>query len=211
MNKEERRVAIKLELLEARAKQKYNLRIRHKEDVFWWQLLRWIVLFLTFFQIDLVERAWVTLGRTVYVPRRYDPKQKKVYRYGDIPFEDYCTLSHEIEHVKQYARFGIVLFLLIYIFPFFPIGLAYGRYYLERQAYLAGVIAAKSIDYTRWARQRYLKTPTPPLEKAIQSCSTSPWYLWPWPFPKSVRLWFGRALLLEEERYRNVLQSSQDG
>jgi hypothetical protein len=209
MTKEEQRVALKLELFEARAKQKYKFQIRHKEDVLGWQILTVIVFFLTFFQVNLLEKSWVTIGKVVYVPRRYDPKQRKVYRYGDLPFEDYCALSHELEHIKQYAKFGVVVFLLIYIFPFFPIGLAYGRYWLERQAYLAGILAAKSIEYEAWARQHYLETPTPPLEKAIQACSTSPWYLWPWPFQASVRRWFEAALLREEERYRNVLQSVQ--
>lgn len=219
MPTEEQQVSVKLSLLELRGHREFQLCIKHKEDVTGWRILSAIVMLLTFGMVNLLEKFWVTFGNVVYVPRRVDQKGK-VYRYGDLPYEDYVVLSHELKHVEQYARLGftsfkggralgVVVFELLYIFLFFPIGLAYGRYRLEREAYLAGIIAARRIGYDEWASRHYSKPPQPQLEKAIRACSTSPWYLWPWPFPKSVRQWFEAALLREEARSRSVLRSSQ--
>jgi len=220
MPTEEQQMHMKLALLELRARRELQLCIKHKDEVKGWRILAAIVMLLTFGKVNLLTRFWATIGNVVYVPLRLDEKGK-VYRYGDLPYEDYYILSHELKHVEQFARLGfpkvrggralgVVVFALLYIFPFFPIGLAYGRYRLEREAYLAGLVAAKRIGYEKWASRHYQKPPLPQLEKAIQACSVSPWYLWPWPFPQSVRRWFVAALLREEERSRSVLRSSQD-
>lgn len=206
MMTKEREVEVKLFLLEFTARRKLQLCIKHKEEVLAWRILAAIVLVLTFGKVNMLERFWSTIGNVVYVPRRYNPDKKKTYRYGDLPYEDYYILSHELEHVRQYAKLGftsfkggraigVVIFALLYIFPFFPIGLAYGRYLLERKAYLAGLIAAKEIGYEEWTKRHYMHS-TPPLEKAVRNCSVSPYYLWPWPFQKSVRRWFETQLSL---------------
>lgn len=183
-------VASKLSILELTGLRHFNLCIRHKEEVFGWQLLAVIVVILTFGQINLLKQSWTTIGNVVYVPIRTN-KEGKILRYGDLPYTDYCCLSHEMVHVKQFYKWrvksmkygravGDALLILYYFFVFFPVGLAYGRYKIEREAFLEGLFAAKAIG---------LDVP-PRMERAIYHCSTSPWYLWMWPFRRSVRRWF---------------------
>jgi hypothetical protein len=221
MATEEQKVALKLQLLEFRAKREYGLCIKHKEDVLAWRILSAVVLVLTFGKVNMLEQFWATIGNVVYVPRRYDPEQKKTYRYGDLPFDDYKTLSHELCHVKWFYKLGfpsfkggraigVVIFALLYIFPIFPVGLAYFRYRFEREAYLAGLLAAKRIGYEEYVKTHYQGPHEPLIDKAVRYCSTSPYYLWMWPFPRSVRRWFEAALLREEARAHSVLRSSQD-
>jgi hypothetical protein len=202
MPSEQQKISVKLALLEFKGKRAFGLCIKHKQEVLAWRVLARIVLVLTFGQVNLLEKFWSTIGNVVYVPKRVDPKGK-VLLFGDLPFEDYRVLSHELVHVEDFYRFGfpsvkggravgVALFILIYVFLFFPVGLAYGRYRLERKAYLAGLIAAKRCGgYDITAQAEFLR-------RAVRSCSTSPWYLWPWPFPQQVQRWFEHQLDLAE-------------
>lgn len=197
---ETQKMHVKLTLLEIKGKNEYGLCLKYKEHVRAWRILAKIVKILTFWQVDLLTRFWSTIGNVVYIPKRYTDKGKAYY-FGEFPTEDYRVLSHELEHVKQFYKLsikkvkggravGVVLFGLMYIFMFFPIGLAYGRYKLEREAYLAGLLAAKRCkQYSATELDDLLK-------KAVRSCSTSPWYLCPWPFPRQVRRWFEHQLSL---------------
>jgi len=207
MMTDEQKVSVKLSLLEFRGKKEFGLCIKHKEDVLAWRILSAVILVLTFGYVNMLKKFWTTIGNVVYVPKRVDAKGR-VFRYGDLPYTDYRTLSHEMVHVRQFYKWGfpgikggravgVVLVGLYYFFVFFPVGLAYGRYRLEREAYLGGLLAAKSIG---------LEIP-PLMEKAIRYCSTSPEYLWMWPFPRSVRRWFEYQL---EERSHSVLRPPPD-
>ena len=210
MISEEQRVFEKLQLLNLGATRRFGLVVKHKEDVLAWRVRAAVVYVLTFGKVKLLETSWTTIGTTVYVPRRYDKDQKKTYRYGDLPFHDYVGLSHELVHVVDCSKAGIALFLLGYVFVFFPIGFAYVRYRLERKAYLTGLIAAKRIGYEKYIKQHYKGPHEPLLDRAVRNCSTAPMYLWMWPFPKSVRRWFETQLALEDKQSRSVLQASID-
>lgn len=211
---EKQKLSVKLTLLEIEGKRNFGLCIKYKEHVRAWRILAKIVRILTFGKVDLLTRFWATFGNVVYVPRR-TTKNGRLYLFGDLPITDYRILTHELVHVEQYYKMGfpkikggrvlgVILFELMYIFLFFPIGLAYGRYLLERKAYLAGLIAAKRSGCYTVTQQAEL------LQKAVRSCSTSPWYLWPWPFPRQVRRWFEHQLALEEaEQARREAQDAQ--
>jgi len=184
------RASLRLSVLEFRGKREYGLCIRHKEEVMGWRVLSAVISVLTFGKVSLLKKFWTTIGNVVYVPKRVD-QNGKVFRFGDLPYEDYCTLSHELAHVKHFYNLGfpsvkggkavgVLLMLLLYFFVFFPVGLAYARYRFEREAYMAGLLAAHVIG---------LEIPQR-MELAIRYCSTSPTYLWMWPFPQSVRRWF---------------------
>jgi hypothetical protein len=199
---EQQKMSVKLALLEFKGKRAFGLCIKHKQEVLAWRILASIVKVLTFGKVNLLERFWSTIGNVVYVPKRVDPKGK-VLLFGDLPLEDYRVLSHELAHVELFYKLGfpsvkggravgVALFTLIYVFLFFPVGLAYGRYRIERKAYLAGLIAAKRCGGYTIIEQAEL------LRKAVRSCSTSPWYLWPWPFPQQVQRWFERQLDLAD-------------
>jgi hypothetical protein len=198
-------VASKLSIVEFRGNRAFDLCIKHKEDVFGWQLLAVIVIILTFGQVNLLKQSWTTIGNVVYVPIRVN-KNGKILRYGDLPYTDYICMVHEMVHVEQFYKWrlksmkygraaGDVLLILYYFFVFFPVGLAYGRYRIEREAFLEGLFAARAIG---------LEIP-PLMERAIYHCSTSPWYLWMWPFPRSVRRWFETQY---EARFRKKLPPS---
>lgn len=204
---DEQKVSVKLSLLEFQSKRTYGLCIRHKEDVLGWRILAAIVRFLTVGKVNLLEKFWTTIGNVVYVPKRVDQNGKNL-RFGDLPFADYPALRHELFHVAQFYKWGfpsfrggraigVVLLGFCYFFVFFPVGLAYVRYRLEREAYLEGLLAARSIGLNILQRK----------EKAIQYCSVSPYYLWMWPFPRSVRRWFETQL---DIRSHSALRPSQD-
>lgn len=94
-------------------------------------------------------------------------------------------LRHERVHLRQRRRYGDALMTFLYLAPFFPIGLAYGRARIEWEAYeetLAATLEIHGIEATR------------ALEEEIVQRFTGPDYGWMWPFPRTVRRWFASAL-----------------
>lgn len=94
-------------------------------------------------------------------------------------------LRHERVHLRQRRRYGDVLMTFLYLAPFFPIGLAYGRARIEWEAYretLAATLELHGLEATR------------ALEDEIVQRFTGPDYGWMWPFPRTVRSWFASAL-----------------
>lgn len=72
-------------------------------------------------------RAWVTIGTRVYLPT------------GErAPWSCVSTVEHELTHVRQWLDFGPLLWLAYVGWPL-PIGLAWTRYAIEREAYGAEV------------------------------------------------------------------------
>lgn len=70
------------------------------------------------------SRAWVTIGTTIYAP------QSVCYPEGHP-----STLEHELVHVRQWLDLGPLLWLAYIVgFPL-PLGLAWLRYCIEREAY----------------------------------------------------------------------------
>ena len=90
---------------------------------------------------------------------------------------DYVILCHELKHVKQADKYTTVLMAILYLFVFFPIGLAYFRYAMEREAYLESCRASLEVNLE------------PNVKHYIDALSGSG-YFWAWPFRKSVRKWF---------------------
>lgn len=69
------------------------------------------------------RRAWVTIGTTIY------PAERVAYPEGHP-----SALEHELVHVRQWLDLGPVMWLMYVGLPL-PVGLAWTRYYLEREAY----------------------------------------------------------------------------
>src|SRR5262249_31182255 len=65
------------------------------------------------------------LGYTLYVPESWGST-------SDVDRE--ILLRHERVHLLQRRRYGFGLMALLYLLPFFPLGLAYGRARLEWEA-----------------------------------------------------------------------------
>lgn len=73
------------------------------------------------------RRAWVTIGTRVYLPA----DERK-------PWMRPSAVEHELTHVRQWLDFGPLLWLAYLGWPL-PVGLAWTRYIVEREAYGAEV------------------------------------------------------------------------
>lgn len=144
-----------------------------KKDTSWFfKALGKILWVLTLGKNKLFMTGFVTtIAKTIGVPSDFD---------GWSTEEKLGILKHELTHVAQYERYS-VLFMLAYLFAFFPVGLAYFRYRFEREAYVVGFrellknnSALQKEDMVAWGVQEM----------------TGPNYLWAWPFKKSVQRWF---------------------
>lgn len=101
--------------------------------------------------------------------------------------ERYVLLRHEWVHLRQRRRYTSVGMALIYLVPFLPLGLAYGRARLEWEAYCEtlaagaevwGISAVRDPEYRRQIVERFLSAD----------------YGWMWPFPRAVGRWYDREI-----------------
>ena len=129
-------------------------------------------------QREYLTHYHTVLGSTLYVPEGWDriPDDRRV-----------VTLRHELVHLRQSRRYGFPLFAFLYLVPFFPLGLAYGRARIEWEAYEETVRATAEILGREEAE-------SPALRDRIVSQFTSAAYGWMWPFPRSVHRWYDEAL-----------------
>jgi hypothetical protein len=109
------------------------------------------------------ERFWTTLGRTIYYPISVrDP-----YAHPEI-------LAHELVHVRQWERWGVLLWISYVLLPL-PIGLAWFRFRWEREAYLVQIAGAAD------------------REREIDRIVDVLWFGYARPWPRSwMRRWFQR-------------------
>ncbi len=118
------------------------------------------------------------IGDTLYVPDAW-------HRTADL--ERVITLRHERVHLRQRRRWGLPLMTFLYLVPFFPLGLAYGRARIEWEAYtetLRATAELKGLDAAR----------SPALRQEILRRFTSADYGWMWPFESRVSRWYDRAI-----------------
>jgi hypothetical protein len=97
----------------------------------------------------------------------------------------YVLLRHERVHLRQRTRMGDVAMAFVYLIPFFPLFLAYGRARIEWEAYIETIRATAEIYGLEAAAS---------LRPQIVSRFTGPDYGWMWPFPAAVNRWFDEAL-----------------
>lgn len=119
-----------------------------------------------------------TLGHTIYVPEDFATWH---------PDHAYQVLRHELIHVAQFERLGVVGMVLVYGLLPLPAGLAYGRARLEWEAYRETLRAVAETEGLPAAR-------SPALHAEIIRRFTGPDYGFMWPFPRSVRRWIHEAL-----------------
>ena len=136
------------------------------------------------------------------VPRPHHLRRQRTYvsRYHTVMFGKlwvpdswpqmsadarYVLLRHERIHLRQRARMGDVGMALVYIFPLFPLGLAYGRARIEWEAYEETIKATHEV-YGVAALSR--------LKRELVERFTGPDYGWMWPFPKVIERWFDEAV-----------------
>jgi len=162
---------IRAEFPNFRLVRKHGNRLSHLVDV----VLRVVTLGA---QSTYLTHYHTVLGDTLYVPGSWESA-------SDV--QRAIVLRHERVHLRQRRRYGLPLMTFLYLLPFLPIGLAYGRARLEWEAYAetlrataeyCGLEAAEDSDLRRQIVGRF--------------CSGA--YGWMWPFRSQVERWFERAL-----------------
>ncbi|MCS6911694.1 MAG: hypothetical protein RMK29_01930 [Myxococcales bacterium] len=117
-----------------------------------------------------------TLGQTVWVTADWDAQPA---------LQRWVTLRHEAVHLAQFRRLGMVGIALLYLLVPLPVGLAWFRMRLEREAYeetLRALAEALGVEALR----------EPGLRSSIIRQFTGPAYGWMWPFPRAVARWYDR-------------------
>ncbi len=126
------------------------------------------------------QRAYLTRYHTVlfgklYVPDTWDEM---------VDVDRVILLRHERVHLEQGRRMGFLGMAFVYLLPFFPLGLAYGRARIEWEAYEETIAAtlefkgkAAALALRPWLVERFV----------------GPDYGWMWPFPRTIEQWFDAA------------------
>jgi hypothetical protein len=128
-------------------------------------------------QREFLTRYHTVIGDTLYVPASWD----------DAPdVARLITLRHERVHLRQRRRYGDALMAFLYLVPFLPLGLAYGRARLEWEAYQETMRAVHEL-------RGPAALASPELRAYIVAQFTGGAYGWMWPFPRVVGRWFDRA------------------
>lgn len=114
-----------------------------------------------------------TVGSTIYVGESWAlrPEASRI-----------IILRHEVVHLRQAKKYTLPLFWILYLFVFFPAGLAYFRWIFEKAAYTETLKAIADVN-GRAALSRIDK-------EGIVKQFTGAAYLWPWPFRKTVEQWY---------------------
>ncbi len=97
----------------------------------------------------------------------------------------YILLRHERIHLRQRRRMGDVTMAFVYLVPFFPLGLAYGRARIEWEAYIETIRATAELRGLPAAKA---------LRKPIVARFVGPDYGWMWPFRGQVEAWFDEVI-----------------
>lgn len=118
------------------------------------------------------------IGETLYVPDSWQ-------RMSDVA--KVILLRHERVHLRQKRRLTFVGLAFVYLVPWFPIGLAYGRARLEWEAYAETLRATHELLGAGAARD-------PGLRRHIVRRFCGADYGWMWPFPARVERWYDATL-----------------
>lgn len=156
-----------------------RFRIVKKRDSNFSRLLDVLLRLLTFNQMTTFMTHYHTvIGSTLFVPDGWERM---------LALDKLILLRHERIHLRQRRRltFGGMAFL--YLVPFFPLGLAYGRARLEWEAYTETLRATHELLGPEAAR-------SPALRAHIVARFCNAEYGWMWPFRSQVHRWYDRVL-----------------
>ncbi|HMJ12318.1 MAG TPA: hypothetical protein VK524_12930 [Polyangiaceae bacterium] len=129
-------------------------------------------------QRAFLSQYHTVIGDTLYVPDAW-ARSSEVDRV--------ILLRHELIHMRQRRRYGFLGMAFLYLIPFFPIGLAYGRARLEWEAYRETLRATAELLGLPAAHD-------PALRSKIIERFVGPAYGWMWPFRTQIERWYDRAL-----------------
>jgi hypothetical protein len=183
------------ELVEQMQQEFPRFRIVHKRDSTLNKFIDVLLRLVTFgAQSSYMTQYHTVLGDTLYVPDRWD----------DTPEPDqWITLRHERVHLRQRRRYGTLLMSFLYLVPFLPLGLAYGRARIEWEAYRESLRATARVKGLEVASSEEFRA-------YIVEQFTSGAYGWMWPFPKSINRWLDTALAeFEQDQQRTPTSTEQ--
>ena len=136
------------------------------------------------------------LGLTLYTPSAWE---------STPDLDRLITLRHERIHLRQRRRLTFPLMAFLYMIPFFPLCLAYGRARIEWEAYEETLRATAEVRGKHALR-------SPALREHIVRRFTGPDYGWMWPFRTSVERWYDAAVdEIERELGNGASPSGQPG
>ncbi len=127
------------------------------------------------------QRSYLTRYHTVLFGKLYVPDVWE--RMNDD--DRYILLRHERVHLQQRRRMGDAMMAFMYLLPFAPLFLAWGRARIEWEAYVETLRATVEVHGVDAAWR---------LEPEIVQRFVGPDYGWMWPFPAAVRRWFAEAM-----------------
>jgi hypothetical protein len=151
--------------------------IRYKETSRLQQAIHVALEVVTFGGMRVYLTGYYTvLFGTLWVPESWD-------RLDDV--DRVILLRHERVHLRQRKRMGDVVMAFVYLVPFFPLGLAYGRARIEWEAYT---------ETLRATHEHYGLGAAKALRGHIVDRFVGPDYGWMWPFRKTVERWFDEVI-----------------
>jgi hypothetical protein len=139
-------------------------------------------------QRHYLTKYHTVIGDTLYVPETWD-------ELSDL--DRVILLRHERVHLRQRRRYGGALMTFLYLIPFLPLGLAYGRARIEWEAYTETLRATAELRGLEAAR-------SPDLRERIVQRFTGPDYGWMWPFRSVVEGWYD-SVVAELQREQGLL------
>jgi hypothetical protein len=151
-----------------------NVRIVPKAGVWHQRAIHQLLRVVTFGAQSAYLDAYVTtLWHAVYVPADWEAR----------PIEErWATLRHELVHVRQFERWGVLMGLAYLLLPL-PLGLAWFRMRFEKEAYEESLRAWHELGGRAACERR---------RAHVLSQFTSGAYGWMWPFPRAMARWFDR-------------------
>ena len=129
-------------------------------------------------QRHYLTRYHTVIGDTLYVPETWG-------LLSDL--ERVILLRHERVHLRQRRRYGGPLMTFLYLVPFLPLGLAYGRARIEWEAYTETLRATAELCGTAALADAAMR-------EQIVRRFTGPDYGWMWPFRSVVEGWYDRVV-----------------
>lgn len=152
-----------------------TMRIVRKDQVWHQRAIHYLLCVATLGgQRRYLQDYVTTIGQTIYVTPDWDLRSLA---------DRYATLRHERVHLQQFRRFGLVPMALAYLLLPLPLGFAWCRMRLEREAYEETIRV-----------HHELGTLDDSLREHIVRQFTSGAYGWMWPFPRAVARWYDRLV-----------------
>lgn len=138
-------------------------------------LMRAVGFVLRPFNGRFMTHYWTTIGQTIYVPTRVERFDEGSRVRWEVDHRE--VLSHEDDHRAFFATFGVPLTAFLYLLFPLPIGFAWGRWVVERRAFLINARSRPPEERMRYVDEHVLPN----------LCGSA--YLWTWP-RSWAREWF---------------------